>query len=332
MALNILFLTASGETQPSVRFRVLPFVRLGQEKGLKVAWKRIPKSIFSRYTFFSRLPRADIYIVQSKLFSSKEVSSLKRRCDTLVYDFDDAVWTMPPFDLAVPKKRRKAEKAAKRFANQCAKADMCIAGNRFLAENAAAYQDNIAIIPTGLDTDTYVPGRSGNVSGATLVGWMGTSGYLDWVQEPISKLQDHVGDIQISIISNAQYTGIGQENVMWAAWSSEQEVSQLQAMDIGLMPLEESEYSKGKCGFKILQYMACGAVPIASDVGFNAEIIEHGIDGFLVRQPEDWKTHVLRLAEDKELRQRMAEAARNKVVSEFDLKAVAQSLWKALGI
>lgn len=332
MATKILFLTASGETQPSVRFRVLPYVKLGREKGLEVSWKRIPKSIFQRYTFFSRLPKADIYIVQSKLFSAKEVSSLKRRCGMLVYDFDDAVWTMPPFDLEIPKKRRKAAKAASRFANQCAKADLCIAGNRFLAEKAFSYQENVAIIPTGLDTDTYVPGRSGNESGCALVGWMGTSGYLDWVQEPISLLQKHVGTIQLSVISNAQYKGTGKENVMWAAWSSDKEVSQLQAMDIGLMPLEDSEYSCGKCGFKILQYMACGAVPIASDVGFNAEIIEHGIDGFLVRQPEDWEKHVIRLAEDDDLRQRMAEAARNKVVSEFDLKAVATALWKALGI
>ena len=250
----------------------------------------------------------------------------------LVYDFDDAVWTMPPFDLVVPRKRRKADKAAKRFAIQCAKSDLCIAGNRFLAEKAFDYQDNVSIIPTGLNTDTYVPGRSGNESGAILVGWMGTCGYLDYVQEPISMLKNHVGKIQFSVISNALYTGDGKENVMWAAWSSDKEISQLQAMDIGLMPLEESEYSRGKCGFKILQYMACGAVPVASDVGFNAEIIEHGIDGFLVREPEEWKRHVIRLAEDDELRTRMAEAARRKVVSEFDLKAVANSLWKALGV
>jgi len=329
---SILFLTPSGPNLPSVRFRVLPLVELGREKGFNVSWKRIPKSIFQRYTFFSRMPKADIYIVQAKLFSPWEVRSLKRRCGKLVYDFDDAVWTIPQFDMISAKKRRKASKAASYFANQCAQADLCIAGNRFLADHAQEYQDNIAIIPTGLDTDKYVPGRSGNESTTPLVGWMGTSGYLDWVQEPIGMLQKHVGDIQISIISNAQYTGIGQENTMWAAWSADKEVSQLQAMDIGLMPLEDSEYSRGKCGFKILQYMACGAVPVASDVGFNAEIIEHGIDGFLVRKPEDWTTHVLRLAKDDALRQQMAEAARRKVVSEFDLKVVAESLWKALGI
>lgn len=332
MATKILFLTPSGATQPSVRFRVLPFVKLGRERGLDVSWKRIPKSIFSRLVFFARLPKADIYIIQSKLFSTREVNALKRKCGKLVYDYDDAVWTMPTFDLDVPKKRRKAARSARRFAYQCAKADLCIAGNRFLAEKGFEYQNNISIIPTGLDTDSYVTGRSGNQSGAALVGWMGTSGYLDWVQEPVSRLQRHVGKIQLSVVSNAQYIGSGQENVMWTAWSSDKEVSQLQVMDIGLMPLEDSEYTRGKCGFKILQYMACGAVPVASDVGFNAEIIEHGIDGFLVRKPEDWETHVMRLAEDDTLRQTMAEAARRKVVAEFDIKAVADSLWKALGI
>lgn len=332
MATKIIFLAPSGATQPSVRFRILPFVELGQAKGLDVSWKRIPKSVFSRFAFFATLPKADIYIIQSKLFSAKEVRTLKLKCSKLVYDYDDAVWTVPPFDMEVPKKRRKAARAARRFANQCAKADLCIAGNRFLADKGFEYQDNIRIIPTGLNTDTYVTGRSGNRSGVPLVGWMGTSGYLDWVQEPISWLQNQVGSIQLSVISNAQYTGRGQENVMWAAWSSDKEVSQLQAMDIGLMPLEDSEYSRGKCGFKILQYMACGAVPVASDVGFNAEIIEHGLDGFLVRTPEDWKTHVMRLATDDALRQTMAEAARRKVVTEFDIKAVADMLWTALGV
>ncbi len=332
MATKILFLTSSGATQPSVRFRVLPYVKLGLEKGLEISWKRIPKSIFQRYVFFSRLPKADIYIIQAKLFSAKEINSLKRRCGMLVYDFDDAVWTMPPFDLMVARKRRKAARAAKRFANQCSKADLCIAGNRFLAEKAFTYQENVSIIPTGLDTDIYLPDKSGNKNGVPLVGWMGTCGYLDYVQEPISILKEYVGKIQFSVISNALYTGDGKENVMWSAWSSDKEISQLQAMDIGLMPLEDSEYSHGKCGFKILQYMACGAVPVASDVGFNAEIIEHGIDGFLVREPSDWKRHIMRLTEDKKLYTAMAKAARRKVVSEFGLKTVACALWKALGV
>ena len=332
MATKILFLTPSGATLPSVRFRVLPFVKLGLEKGLDISWKRIPKSIFQRFSFFRRLPKADIYIVQAKLFSAREVNSLKHRCGMLVYDFDDAVWTMPPFDLAFLRKRRKAERAARLFANQCAKADLCIAGNRFLADKAAQYQNNISIIPTGLDTEGYRPDANRMKNEAVIVGWMGTSGYLDYVEKPISLLKDQVGAIQFSVISNAQYTGDGKRNVIWTAWSSDNEISQLQAMDIGLMPLENSEYSRGKCGFKILQYMACGAVPVASDIGFNAEIIEHGIDGFLVREPEDWKHYVMKLVNDPELRNKMRDAARSKVTSEFDIKMVAASLWKSLGV
>ncbi|WP_319780612.1 glycosyltransferase family 4 protein [Maridesulfovibrio sp.] len=332
MATQIIYLTPAGATLPSVRFRVLPFVELGNGKGLDVSWQRVPKSIFNRLVFFARLPKAEIYIIQAKLFSAQEISVLKHKCDMLVFDYDDAVWTMPPFDLANLKKRRKAAKCASRFANQCAKADLCIAGNRFLAEKGHHYQDNIAVIPTGLDTKKYVAGRNNRPNSVPVVGWMGTSSYLDWVQEPISKLQRHVGSIQFSIISNAQYTGEGKEHVKWAAWSSEKEVSQLQAMDIGLMPLENNEYTRGKCGFKILQYMACGVVPVAADVGFNAEIIEHGIDGFLVRTPEEWETYIMRLAEDNSLRQAMAEAARKKVVAEFDIRVMADSLWRALGV
>ncbi|WP_419781074.1 glycosyltransferase family 4 protein [Maridesulfovibrio sp.] len=329
---SIIYLTPAGATLPSVRFRVLPFVELGKARGLDISWERVPKSIFKRLSFFASLPKADIYIIQAKLFSKTEINILKCKCGMLAFDYDDAVWTLPPFDLSNPKKKRKADKSARRFANQCAKAELCIAGNNFLAAKGANYQDNIAVIPTGLDTKKYTMKRQDSPVSAPLVGWMGTSSYLDWVQEPISRLQQHIGSIQFSIISNAQYTGVGKDNVMYAAWSSENEVAQLQAMDIGLMPLEDSEYSCGKCGFKILQYMACGVVPVAADVGFNTEIIEHGKDGFLVSNPDEWTEHVMRLAEDPELRKNMAEAARKKVVAQFDIRVMADALWRALGV
>lgn len=332
MAIRIGFLTPSGANLPSVRFRVLPFVDLGRQQGLDFFWKRIPKSMVRRYSFFSRLPWADVYVVQQKLFSSLELSALRRKCGKLVFDFDDAVWTLPAHDLQGMKQRRRAAKFADRFGRQCAFSDLCIAGNRFLADKALEYQRNVSILPTGLDTDKYVCGSGGNEGDAVLVGWMGTSGNLPYLDEPMEALTPHVGPIQFSVVSNARYEGVGKDVTFWSAWSPELEVRQLQAMHIGLMPLHDTEYTRGKCGFKILQYMACGVVPVASDVGANAEIIEHGMDGFLVRKPEEWAEYVLRLAHDPDLREKMAQAARRKVVAEFDIKALADRLWRVLGV
>jgi glycosyltransferase involved in cell wall biosynthesis len=98
------------------------------------------------------------------------------------------------------------------------------------------------------------------------------------------------------------------------------------------MPLTDDEYTRGKCGFKILQYMAVGAVPVASAVGFNNEILTHGVDGFLVDEPADWARHLLRLADDRELLERMAANARATVVERFSLARMAPRLWEALGL
>jgi glycosyltransferase involved in cell wall biosynthesis len=307
-------------------------VELGRDLGLDVSWARIPKSIFERLFLFCRIKTSDVIVIQQKLLSSFELSILKNRCGKLVYDFDDAMWTLPTKDLVSGKKRRKAARASRRFGVQCAVSDLCIAGNTYLARKASEYQQHIRIIPTGLDTDKYVPRRDAEEDGPVRVGWMGTSGNLAYVQEPLRHLEGCDGRVRFSVVSDAPYRGPGEGSVEWAAWSDAEEVAQLQAMDIGLMPLADDEYTRGKCGFKILQYMACGAVPVASAVGVNSEIIDHGVDGFLVKGPEDWREHVLNLAEHGELRRRMREAARRKVVARYDLRRVARLVWSALDV
>jgi glycosyltransferase involved in cell wall biosynthesis len=103
-------------------------------------------------------------------------------------------------------------------------------------------------------------------------------------------------------------------------------------MDVGLMPLTDDEYTRGKCGFKLLQYMACGVVPVASDVGFNREIVEHGETGFLASSPEDFTPYVRRLLDDEGLRKDMARAARRSVVERFSLEAAWKRLKGLLGL
>ena len=98
------------------------------------------------------------------------------------------------------------------------------------------------------------------------------------------------------------------------------------------MPLTDDAYTRGKCGFKLLQYMATGAVPVASDVGFNREIVRHGENGLLVREPGDWARHVAALAEDPAMRARLSAAARKTVVERFSLDKTAKKLWTALGL
>ncbi|OIO02273.1 MAG: hypothetical protein AUJ49_06500 [Desulfovibrionaceae bacterium CG1_02_65_16] len=333
MSHDLLFLTPSGETLPSVRFRVLPFVALGRARGLDVTWRRAPKAIHKRLAFLLSLPRARVIVIQQKLFAPWELSLIRRRCGKLVYDVDDALWALHPADLDKPGSAEKAAKIKARFAHTCKTADLVIAGNDYLAEHAREHQTNIFVLPTLLDTGKYTPPPpDASGIGPLRVGWMGTSGNLFFLPEVLRELAPHRERLEIRVVSDAPYEGELHEMVRYERWSPALEVDQLRGFEAGLMPLTDDEYTRGKCGFKILQYMAVGAVPIASAVGFNTQILTHGHDGLLVRQPSDWATHVLALADDRERMERMAANARFTVAQRFSLDAMAPGLWEALGL
>ena len=104
----------------------------------------------------------------------------------------------------------------------------------------------------------------------------------------------------------------------------------IRSMDIGIMPLTDSPFARGKCGYKLIQYMACGLPVVASPVGVNAEIVEHGVNGFLASSSAEWREAIVRLAGDRELRLRMGTAGRQKVVSQFSAEAVGPRIARLL--
>jgi Glycosyltransferase len=291
----------------------------------------VPVSAFARYAFFSRLPRADAYVVHREFLSGYEIRTLRRLCDTIIYDYADAVWTMPDGELGSILSRRRAARRARRFELICSEADLCIAENMTQAQMAAPYQDQVRIVPTALDPDIYTPGGVRGHSGAIRVGWLVTGGDWEALAGIVDRLADHAGPIQFSIVSDVPYGGPGRDFVFWSSPDPAREVSRLQTMDIGLAVYPDDGYSRAGSGLDVLRYMACGVAVVASDRGGVSEIIDHGIDGFLCREAEDWPRYVLRLAEDENLRRRMAEAARRKVVAKFALAETSDLLWSAIG-
>jgi len=331
--LDVLFITPSGETLPSVRFRVLPFVAAGRERGLAVDWRRAPKAIHQRLAFLFTLPRARVIVIQQKLFAPYELALIRRRCERLAYDVDDALWALHPSEIGRPGMAKKSAKIARRFAATCAAVDLVIAGNSYLAGHAQAHQRNIFVLPTLIDTVKYAPAPPDAYGvGLFRVGWMGTAGNLWFLPEVLRELAPHQERLEIRVVSDKPYEGELEELVRFERWSPVLEPDQLRGFQCGLMPLTDDEYTRGKCGFKILQYMASGVVPVASSVGFNREIVTHGVDGFLVERPGDWAACVLHLADDPDLLERMALAARQTAVERFSLEAQTTKLWEALGV
>ncbi len=324
--MNILFLTQSGPDLPSVRFRVLPFVQRAKQAGHTADWKRIPKAFHKRIAFFLSIPRDTVIIIQKKLLTGFQLSILKRKSSALVFDFDDALWTSHPSSPAGPRRDKSEKRDAALLENICSKVDLVIAGNNYLRDRIKNFNPNIEIIPTPLDTDKYVPAEPRLGNKKLVVGWMGTSCNLFFLPEVFKELTDKTGQSNLYVVSDKPLPQNIADLAVFEKWSGEGEVQQLQKMDIGLMPLTDDEYTRGKCGFKILQYMACGAVPLASDVGFNREIIEHGVNGFLIKEPSEWKKYVDLLATDPDLRSKMAKEARKTVVEHFSLVPLADKM------
>jgi glycosyltransferase involved in cell wall biosynthesis len=325
--LQVLFLTQGGEMLPSVRFRVLPYVALGSKMGLDARWQRIPKSPFTRIRKILGLAPAEVIVVQKKLLQSPYLKLLRTRCRRLYYDVDDAVWTRHPGAT------QHQDKDRRRFASTCRQVDGVIAGNTFLAERARRYQPWVTILPTPIDTTVFRPGATPPAAaGPFVVGWMGTAANQHFLPDVLARLTVLPQAPEIRVISNEDRLDRISANIVFQTWSGAREIDQLRGFHVGLMPLSDDEYTRGKCGFKLLQYMACGVVPVASAVGFNREIIDHGVDGFLVREEADWGRWVALLQQDPRLLAQMAAKARAKVMERFDLKPSAERLWQALGL
>jgi glycosyltransferase involved in cell wall biosynthesis len=209
-----------------------------------------------------------------------------------------------------------------------ASATLVIAGNAYLAERArAAGAAEVEILPTVIDLEKY-PGPRWTERTPVTVGWIGspsTQEYLRHIGPALARFCEETGGrVQaIGVEERFQLEGVPLEAV---PWSKETELAALQALDVGIMPLADSPWERGKCGFKLIQYMACGLPVVASPVGANREIVIDGETGALAATQDEWVSALKSLAGDAARRRRMGEAGRARVVSGYSLQAVAPRL------
>lgn len=207
-------------------------------------------------------------------------------------------------------------------------AALVTAGNPYLAERAErAGARRVAILPTVVDLDRYPALSAPARTGPLRVGWIGspaTAHYLDGLAGPLGRLTSE-GLIRPVLIGagDAALPGLDAERIPWAEVG---EAAALNSLDVGVMPLLDSPWERGKCGYKLIQYMACAKPTVASPVGVNPAIVEAGVTGLLADDPGAWETALRTLAADPDLRRRMGEAGRAKVESAYSLQAVAPRL------
>ncbi len=246
---------------------------------------------------------------------------IKRAGVKMIMDFDDSIWLK---DVSNGNKRLAFLKKPSKTADIVGLCDVVIVGNQYLADYARQFNSNVFVIPTTINTDYYLPGEFKSNGEKVCIGWTGSSTTLKHfsLAVPVLKiLREKYGErLTFRLISDELYEGKlpGLENIRW---NKETEVQDLMAIDIGIMPLPDDAWSKGKCGFKGLQYMALGKPAVMSPVGVNTEIIEHGHNGFLARSPEEWEVVLSRLIENPELRKQIGEEGRKTVVERFSFRS-----------
>lgn len=317
----------SSRHDPSTRFRVRQFIRPLRELGVNVS-EHYP--LISKYrteplpllTMLTRLPglvaarSSDITWLGRELVSGRaglEGYAGRRR----LFDVDDAIWLVYQNSFS------------EEIAARC---DGVIAGNSFIAEHYRKHARRVWVVPTSVDTETWRPAPGAKRQGWT-IGWTGTWSnlkYLYEVEEALAEFLDQHGEARLSIVCDRepQLKRIPPARWRYSKWSPESEVRPVQLMDVGLMPLADNEWARGKCAFKMLSYMAACVPVIASPVGVNREIFERGHVGLPASTQGEWYESLVRLYEDREEAAQMGREGRSIVEEHYSVKKSAVALAK----
>jgi glycosyltransferase involved in cell wall biosynthesis len=243
--------------------------------------------------------RADMLWLQRELlpgFLSLEPMLLQGICRgrPSVLDVDDAIWMMGP----------NGRKAVPWIARHV---DVVVAGNRYLAEYFAPHSQDVRVIPTAVDTERFRPPEGqepARKERGFVLGWSGLSAnyrYLYAIEEALHRFLSDYPDVRLRLVAERPptFTTIPPERVEYVPWSPEREAGALRDIDAGLMPLFDDEWTRGKCSFKMLQYMACAVPVVVSPIGMNAEVLALGDVGYGARTPDEWYNALESLRADR---------------------------------
>ncbi|HEV2705923.1 MAG TPA: glycosyltransferase family 4 protein [Pyrinomonadaceae bacterium] len=325
----------AGRDDPSRRFRVCQFVDALARRGIEVAEYH---PFFSKYAA-APVPRLGFLWTAGKILARVpgvaaarfgEITWLQRELipgrltlenfagRKLLFDVDDAIWTMQHGD--------SVERIAERSRG-------VVAGNEFLADYFRRRGARVWVVPTCVDTDRWRPAPpvNGRERAEWVVGWSGTSSnlkYLYAIEEPLADFLDGHDGARLLVVSDAEprFRQIRGDRWRFERWSPTDEVRQAQQMDVGLMPLAATDWERGKCGCKMLTYMAVGMPTIASPVGVGADIMQQGEVGLAATTRDDWYNALCRLFDERALASRLGAAGRRLVEERYSVARHAATL------
>jgi hypothetical protein len=336
---KVLFLTQTTELGPSSRYRVYQLLPWLQKLGIACDVSAATDAALYRSLYLDSGPRGsrrvafqaawrrrradlqrvgdfDAVFVQKGVFPGL-YSGFERKLAArkpLVFDFDDAIW-LPRVGGSRLLRWLHREAAVQDILRHAA---AVIAGNNFLAEYAARFNRRVTVVPSSISVETYPKSVASGV-----IGWIGSRTTLPYLKPLKPVFETLATKPRIIASGDPAQLGFGVE---FRPWRLETEMEELSQIGIGIAPLPDTSWEQGKCGVKILQYMACGIPVVASPVGVNKSIITHGVNGFLATRAEEWTAALRNLIANPELRQRLGTAGHETVKQRFHVQHAAEAI------
>ncbi len=252
--------------------------------------------------------------------SSRIERQIHKKGVPIIYDFDDSIWLL---DVSEGNRSLRWLKRPSKVAEIIQLSTITVIGNNYLYQFASQHTKNARIIPTTIDTEKFQATNKARVQNKICIGWTGSTTTLKHLKTAIpflKKLKDRYPEkISFKVIADTPLV-CEELDYEFVKWSAQNETDDIQSIDIGIMPLPDDGWSKGKCGFKGLQYMAFEIPTVMSPVGVNTEIIDDGVNGFLASTEEEWIEKLSLLIESPELRSSLGKAGRKTVQEKYSFE------------
>lgn len=269
---------------------------------------------------------ADMVIVQRELYRAGDWSlenELRKRVPHFVWDYDDALYAVNAF-------------GASGHVNEVIRmADLVLAGNHTLAGYVKELGRPAVVVPTCVDVQRYTSHPNCTAKGKIIVGWVGNPfnlRHFEVVVRALRRVCLQYPEVVIRIVTDGQRDALPGVRLEYKKWSLANEIEDLSSFDIGIMPLIDDEYTRGKCGFKLIQYMAAGLPTVSSPVGVNVQIVRNGVDGVLAATEDEWVEGLSQLIRNPEIRSRLGNEARRVIAERFDIQVAAGIVLESIGV
>lgn len=315
----------------SYRYRLQAFAHGLAEAGWKLEPLVLARGVLPGLAELGGVAVADAIVLQRHLLPWWRLDLVRRAARLLLFDFDDAVFFRDSNRRLGPQSTRRR----RRFGATLRLADAILAGNRFLVDEAArvADQGKVHYFPTCIDRSAYRPATHERRSGQAKLVWIGSRSTAPSLLEAQPGLQlaaQRLSGLTLRMVCDWFPDLSSAIAVERRPWTAAGEAEDLATADVGVSWLPDHPWSLGKCGLKVLQYMAAGLPVVANPVGVHRELIEHGRTGLLAETPEEWAAAIEQLADSPELRAEMGRAARQTVADRYSVERWGPALAELL--